>query len=137
MSSPWIEGVRSVALNMPDVAAAERFYTQVWNLDVAHRTDDAIYLRGSGSDAYLLALHPGGDTPQIRHVTLRARTPMEWVDKLRAGYAPVLKAFGALDAARQKALRGDLLELVARFNRAKDSTMLVDAEYLEVVVTRR
>jgi len=72
-----------------------------------------------------------------RHVTLRARTPMEWVDKLRAGYAPVLKAFGALDAARQKALRGDLLELVARFNRAKDSTMLVDAEYLEVVVTRR
>lgn len=74
MSSPWIEGVRSVALNMPDLAAAERFYTQVWNLDVAHRTDNAIYLRGCGSDAYLLALHQGGDVPQIRHVTLRARS---------------------------------------------------------------
>jgi hypothetical protein len=70
-------------------------------------------------------------------VTLRARTPMDWVDKLRAGYAPVLRAFAALDAARQKSLRGELLELVARFNRAKDSTMVVDAEYLEVVVTRR
>jgi len=70
-------------------------------------------------------------------VALRARTPMDWVDKLRAGYAPVLKAFASLDPARQKALRGDLLELVTRFNRAKDSTMLVDAEYLEVMVTRR
>jgi ubiquinone/menaquinone biosynthesis C-methylase UbiE len=72
-----------------------------------------------------------------KHVALRARSPMEWVDKLRASYAPVLKTFAALDAARQKSLRGSLLELVTRFNRAKDSTMLVDAEYLEVVVTRR
>ncbi len=72
-----------------------------------------------------------------RHVVLRARTPMEWVDKLRADYAPVLKAFASLDAGRQKSLRGELLELVARFNRAQDSTMLVDAGYLDVVVTRR
>ena len=72
-----------------------------------------------------------------RHVTLRARTPMDWVDGLRAGYAPVLKAFAGLDSARQKSLRGELLELVQRFDRAPDSTMLVDAEYLEVVVTRR
>jgi ubiquinone/menaquinone biosynthesis C-methylase UbiE len=72
-----------------------------------------------------------------RHVVLRARTPMEWVDKLRADYAPVLKAFASLDAAHQKSLRGELLELVARFNRAQDSTMRVDAGYLDVVVTRR
>ena len=37
MSSPWIEGLRSVALNVPDLAQAETFYTQVWNLQVAHR----------------------------------------------------------------------------------------------------
>ena len=72
-----------------------------------------------------------------KKVTLRARTPMDWVDKLRAGYAPVLKVFGSLDVPQQKSLRGDLLELVTRFNRAKDSTMVVDAEYLKVVVTRR
>ena len=68
---------------------------------------------------------------------LRARTPADWVDKLRTSYAPVLKAFSALDATDQKSLRGDLLELVTRFNRAKDQGMVVDAEYLEVVVTRR
>jgi SAM-dependent methyltransferase len=39
--------------------------------------------------------------------------------------------------ALPKAMRGDLLELVTRFNRSGDSSMLVDAEYLEVVVTRR
>lgn len=72
-----------------------------------------------------------------KNVVLRARTPMDWVDKLRASYAPVLKTSSQLDAAGQKCLRNDLLELVARFNRARDSAMLVDAEYLEVVVTRR
>ena len=79
-----------------------------------------------------------GDVAVARKtVPLRARTPMDWVDKLRATYAPVMKAFAQLDAPRQKALRGELLELVTRFNRAKDSTMVVDADYLEVVVTRR
>jgi catechol-2,3-dioxygenase len=74
MSSPWIQAVRSVALDIPDLAAAERFYTQVWHLEVAHRSDNAIYLRGSGSDAYLLALFQGGAVPAVRHVTLRARS---------------------------------------------------------------
>ncbi|HSV80555.1 MAG TPA: VOC family protein [Ramlibacter sp.] len=74
MSSSWIEGVRSVALNVPDLAQAENFYTQVWNLEVAERAAGVLYLRGSGKDAYLLALHQGGATPQLRHVTLRARS---------------------------------------------------------------
>jgi ubiquinone/menaquinone biosynthesis C-methylase UbiE len=72
-----------------------------------------------------------------KRVALRARTPMDWVDKLRSGYAPVLKVFSLLEAPRQKSLRGELLELVKRFNRASDSTMVVDAEYLEVQVLRR
>jgi SAM-dependent methyltransferase len=72
-----------------------------------------------------------------KRVALRARTPMDWVDKLRAGYAPVLKAFALLGTAHQKSLRAALLELVTRFNRAQDASMVVEAEYLEVVVTRR
>ena len=72
-----------------------------------------------------------------KRVALRARTPMDWVDKLRTSYAPVLKTFAAIDSTRQKSLRSELLELVQRFNRATDSSMLVDAEYLEIVVQRR
>ena len=74
MKSPWISGLRSVALNVPDLAAAERFYTDVWRLDVAARARDALYLRGSGADHHLLALHQAGGTPQLRQVTLRARS---------------------------------------------------------------
>ncbi|CAN5331516.1 VOC family protein [soil metagenome] len=73
MSSPWIGGLRSVALDVPDLARAEDFYTRVWHLDVAARTDDAIYLRGTGADHHLLALHRGQATA-IRHATLRARS---------------------------------------------------------------
>lgn len=72
--SPWIEGVRSVALHVPDLAVAETFYTQTWNLEVAARTESALYLRGTGTDPYLLALHQGSGVPQIRQVTLRARS---------------------------------------------------------------
>jgi ubiquinone/menaquinone biosynthesis C-methylase UbiE len=72
-----------------------------------------------------------------KHVAFRARTPMDWVDKLRASYAPVLRAFGLLDAAGKRGLRNALLELVARFNRARDASMVLDAQYLEVVVQRR
>jgi SAM-dependent methyltransferase len=72
-----------------------------------------------------------------KHVAFRSRTPADWVEKFRAGYVPLLKAFSRLDAGQQRGLTGELLELVARFNRAKDRTMVVDAEYLEVQVTRR
>lgn len=92
MSSLWIEGVRSVALNVPDLARAETFYTQVWHLSVAHRSDNALYLRGSGSDHHLLALYAGGDTPQIRQVTLRARS----ADALQAVADAVPRAGGQI-----------------------------------------
>jgi catechol 2,3-dioxygenase-like lactoylglutathione lyase family enzyme len=88
--SPWIEGLRSVALYVPDLAKAEAFYTRTWHLEVAHRGDGELYLRGSGSDHHLLALHQGGEVPQIRQVTLRARSR----DALDAVLANVRKAGG-------------------------------------------
>jgi catechol 2,3-dioxygenase-like lactoylglutathione lyase family enzyme len=74
MKSPWIAGLRSVALTVPDLAAAETFYTQTWKLDIAARGDGVLYLRGSGSDHHLLALHAATGTPQLLKVTLRARS---------------------------------------------------------------
>jgi len=72
-----------------------------------------------------------------KQVSLRSHTPMDWLDTLCAGYLPIQKAFVSLDADRARSLRSALLELVARFNRAKDATMVVDATYLEAVITRR
>lgn len=79
----------------------------------------------------------GGVHSSVKKVTFRARTPMDWVDKLRTSHAPVLRAFARQDAQGKRVLRGRLLELVRRFNRAGDGTMLVDADYLEVLVQRR
>ncbi len=72
MHSPIIEGLRSVALNVPDLEQAEKFYCNVWNLQIADREPNTIYFRGTGSDPYLLVLHKG-EKAEIRHVTLRAR----------------------------------------------------------------
>ena len=74
MKSPWIEALRSAALTVPDLAAAETFYTQVWRLAVAARGPGVVYLRGSGADHHLLALHERVGTPQLLKVTLRARS---------------------------------------------------------------
>ena len=49
----------------------------------------------------------------------------------------MLKAFAALDAGKQAALRNDMLALAKQFNRATDGSMAVRSEYLEIVVTKR
>jgi catechol-2,3-dioxygenase len=77
MTSPQIAALRSIALDIPDLATAETFYTEVWGLEVAARGHGAVYLRGAGTDPYLLALHASDSpahTPRIRHVTLRTRS---------------------------------------------------------------
>ncbi|HEX7952076.1 MAG TPA: class I SAM-dependent methyltransferase [Burkholderiales bacterium] len=71
-----------------------------------------------------------------RHFVFRYRSPAHWMEVFRTYYGPVLKAFAALDAAGQAALERDLLDLIERFNRSGDATMVVPGEYLEIVVTR-
>jgi catechol 2,3-dioxygenase-like lactoylglutathione lyase family enzyme len=79
MSSPWIAGLRSVALVVPDVESTARFYTEVWRLAIVARDAGSVYLRGTGEAHHLLSLHPG-DRPALRDVTFQARSE----DALRA-----------------------------------------------------
>ncbi len=74
---------------------------------------------------------------QPRMFVFRYRSPEHWLEVFKTFYGPMLKAFAALDAAKQDALRNDLLALVRQFNRANDGTMAVRSEYLEVVITKR
>jgi catechol 2,3-dioxygenase-like lactoylglutathione lyase family enzyme len=87
MTSSWIGSLRSVAFNVPDLARAEVFYTRIWHLDVVARQDDALYLRGTGPDHHVLALHRGGPAIEIRHVTLRARSEEALAAVARASVA--------------------------------------------------
>ena len=72
MKSPWISGLRSVSLTVPDLAAAETFYTQTWGLTVADRSWGTIYFLGSGNDHHLLALHSLASAALCKTPTLTA-----------------------------------------------------------------
>ena len=60
-----------------------------------------------------------------------------WIEIFRTYYGPVLKVFEALDAEKQAALTQDLKALIARFNVARDGTMVVPGDYLQVVIVKR
>jgi len=72
-----------------------------------------------------------------RHFNFRYRSPDHFLDIFKSFYGPMLKAFAALDAANQQRLRDDILALIATMNRAKDGTMVVPSEYLEIVIVKR
>lgn len=73
-ASSRVGALRSVALNVPDLAQAEQFFTDIWHLTVVARTEHALYFRATGADHHVLALHEVPGLAQIRHVTLRARS---------------------------------------------------------------
>jgi catechol 2,3-dioxygenase-like lactoylglutathione lyase family enzyme len=62
MPQSLVTGLRSVELGVADVPASEKFYTEVWRLDVAARAGGSVYLRGTGGDHHILSLHPRAKT---------------------------------------------------------------------------
>lgn len=93
-----VTGLRSVDLVVPDLAAAVAFYERVWGLAPVARTAASAWLRGTGGDPQLLALH-AGDAAAMRTMTFRARDG-EALDEVAArararGHA--IDRVGALD----------------------------------------
>ncbi len=55
----------------------------------------------------------------------------------RTYYGPTVRAFASLSASGQAALQRDLEELYSRHSNATDGSTCIEAEFLEVVATRR
>jgi ubiquinone/menaquinone biosynthesis C-methylase UbiE len=72
-----------------------------------------------------------------RNYTFRYRSAEHFLDIFKTYYGPVLKAFAALDEAKQKSLKDDLFALIGRMNKATDGTMVVPGEYLEIVIVKK
>lgn len=64
-------GLRSVELIVRDPIEAARFYVDAWGLVEAGRTSDAVWLRGTGPDPYVLRLRRG-EAVAIESMTFRA-----------------------------------------------------------------
>jgi ubiquinone/menaquinone biosynthesis C-methylase UbiE len=79
----------------------------------------------------------GNIDAQPRMFVFRYKSPEHWLEVFKTYYGPMFKAFAALDAGKQSALRNDIMALVAQFNHANDGTVAVRSEYLEVVITKR
>jgi SAM-dependent methyltransferase len=93
-----------------------------------------------GTEARITAMFGGGASDirtERRLFAFRYRSPEHFVEVFRSYYGPVLKAFAALDAGKRDLLERDMLALIATHNRAEDGTMVVQSEYLEVVIIRR
>ena len=95
-------------------------------------------LWGTGARiAELFGPHAVSVQAEPREFVFRYGSPEHWLEIFKTYYGPLLKTFAALDPTGRTALTADLMELVGRFNRAGDGTMVVPGEYLEIVVTRR
>ncbi|MBP0495179.1 VOC family protein [Pararoseomonas indoligenes] len=66
-----VSGLRSVDLTVPDLDRAVGFYTATWGLDLSAREGGSAWLRATGDDDHVLALHAGA-RPALRSVTFRA-----------------------------------------------------------------
>lgn len=90
-----------------------------------------------GSREYLNGLF--GDSADalgaaVRTHTWRFPTPDEWLRAWRSPGQPLRSIYLTIDTERRERLSFELLALVARFNEARDGSMLVPGEYLEFLV---
>lgn len=63
--------IRSVDLMTPDIERSTDFYTAVWGLELVEEANGVRYLRATGADHHVLALHPDPTGPALRSVTFR------------------------------------------------------------------
>lgn len=72
-----------------------------------------------------------------RSFSFRFPSAEAYFETFRTFYGPVVKAMAALDDAGRTSLRNQLVKLAHAHNRDQNGALTVDAEYLEVVATRR
>ena len=93
-----------------------------------------------GTEPHLVELF-GTQAAQIRcerrYFNFRYRSAAHWVQVFRDLYGPTHKAFAALDAAGAQSLERDITTLLHLLNTAGSASLVVPAEYLEVVITKR
>ena len=90
-----------------------------------------------GTESHLAELFDGAQTRcERRCFNFRYRSAAHWVQVFRDFYGPTHKAFAALDAQGQQALEDDITALLRQMNTAGAASLVVPAEYLEVVINK-
>ena len=72
-----------------------------------------------------------------RSFVFRYRSVRHYLEVLQTQLGPTRETLLTLEPEKREKLTGDVVDLIGRFNRSGDGTMVVPSDYLEVVVTRR
>lgn len=70
-------------------------------------------------------------------VRFRAASAADWVEFMKQYFGPAIAAFGYSTEERQRELQREMTELIMEYNGSPNGTVLSEAEYLDVVATRR
>lgn len=118
----------NVHLQVPDLDKAVDFYTRIWGLIEADRADDVVYLRGSGTDPYLVALHAGDQTAVIS-VGFRADPQTD----LAALQQRIADAGASVEAIGQRTTFGDGTGFAYRDHRGRRFTVVQNDRQLDPI----
>lgn len=66
MTEASVSALAAIELGVPDLDASASFYENVWGLSPVKRDTDACYLRASGADYFILALHRSTEPSLVR-----------------------------------------------------------------------
>ncbi|HTS52239.1 MAG TPA: class I SAM-dependent methyltransferase [Burkholderiales bacterium] len=72
-----------------------------------------------------------------RSALFRYRSSRHWIDVFSTYFGPIIRTLEALDEKRRSSYLQELDHTLQRFNRSADSTLMVSADYLEVVMVTR
>jgi len=83
----------------------------------------------------------GGATSSIhiaeRSALFRYRDSGHWIEVFRTYFGPIIRVLETLDEKRRGEFLTELDDTLNRFNRSGDDTLVVSADYLEVVMTKK
>jgi len=72
-----------------------------------------------------------------RSALFRFRSSRHWIEVFSTYFGPIMRTLETLDGQRRASYLADLESVLQRFNRSGDDTLVVSADYLEVVMTKR
>jgi len=72
-----------------------------------------------------------------RSALFRYRNSAHWIEVFRTYFGPIMRTLEALDEKRRSEFLKELDDTLNRFNRSSDDTLVVSADYLEVVMTKK
>jgi SAM-dependent methyltransferase len=72
-----------------------------------------------------------------RSALFRYRDSGHWIEVFRTYFGPIMRTLEVLDEKRRGEFLKELDDTLNRFNRSGDETLVVSADYLEVVATKK